>query len=751
MEFKGKAIISSVFLLFALSACNSSNKSTVVEPAVPDNPRNALANPGEAEVIADTGYKHTVFDSAKEKCQHCHNDLYDTWTKSGHSVAWKGPIFQSQFQNVVRARLTQLSLSPDDEETKTSNQKKFKGRVKFCVKCHAPAAWYSNDIKIDLEEIPLATNETLTKAKLAELKAANETNLAGPNFDSTQATTVVGFDNQGKVFKSTLHIGHAHNREGVNCAYCHSIETVRMLSESGDDGGEYKLAKTLPNSGFSAGDVLHYNKDGENREMNSFFRFAASEIYSDYGNTPKVLADFDTNKKADGRHTMKSIVKGQHTGGPYYGPFGVTGLANHSASDTVDRGSLVKASFSANPEGQHFEEQSKGLCLSCHQCAMGRKDNDPNNPNHFNTGCAIWQANSNFGIAANNNDVVESPKCARCHMERVANKTVLHKWNSPDELFTAADGVSSHFDPDGTKGPVPEKYLNNHAFMATKIKNYGAVKLKSAVDSSLTASKSSDGNRIIVNASLLNKTGHFFPGTMPMRRALMRVVATDSTGKKLSLVQATGNSAFEDVTHQIATLPNETIPAGRGVITRIKPTSPVQFTGHTPDLDGSVVNSQKFGSDVVTFTSPHPGGFPPPLNGGGGATPILTDSGLWRYQGKIKVRKIVDNTAATDNFTRIYGYQMLSNATGTDVVRPGMDSTGVEATSLSPNERETYTVEFDSTGVTGAVTVTYKAYYMTKGANTQFPTAADGFLNADAAKEKKLLISELFEKTATVE
>ena len=40
---------------------------------------------------------------------------------------------------------------------------------------------------------------------------------------------------------------------------------------------------------------------------------------------------------------------------------------------------------------------------------------------------------------------------------------------------------------------------------------------------------------------------------------------------------------------------------------------------------------------------------------------------------------------------------------------------------------------------------------MRKGANTQFPTAPDGFLNADAAKEKKLLISELFEKTATVQ
>ncbi len=737
MEFRLSSIMGAVLALFILSACGSSSTET----PIPDNPRNAKATPGEAEVIANTGYQHTVFDSAKEKCQHCHNDLYDTWNQSGHSVAWKGPIFQGQFQNVVRARLTQLSLAPEDEATKMENHKKFKGRVQFCVKCHAPAAYYSGDIKIDLEEISTG-GEALTKAKLAELKTANEDNVVGPGFDPTKPTSVVGFDNQGKVFKSTLHIGHSHNREGVNCAYCHSIETVRMLSADGDDGGEYTLAKTLPNSGFSAGDTLHYTKDGEDKEMNSFFRFAAAEIYNDYGNTPKVLADFDTNKKSDGRHTMKSIVLGQHTGGPFYGPFGVTATHNNNASDTVDRGSLLKASFTADPEAQHFEAQSKGLCLSCHQCALGRK----NENGHFNTGCAIWQANSNFDNAASNTSTAESPKCVLCHMERVANKTVLHKWNSPDELFTAADGVTSHFDPEGTEGPVPEKYLNNHAFMATKINNYSSVKLKSAVSSTLTATK--EDNKVTVSASLFNQTGHFFPGTMPMRRALMRVIATDSTGAKLPLMQASGNSLFEDLVHEVATLPGETILAGHEIVTRKAPVESVKFSGQTPDLDGSAVQSQKFGSEVVDFVSVHPAGFPGPL---GGATPTQQGNGLWRYQGKIKVRKIVDDAAPTTGFTRIYGYQLISNQAGVNVIRPGIDSTGVEATSLSPNEREAYTIEFDATGVTGDITITYKAYYMTKGANTQFPTAPDGFLNAEAANEKNLLISELFEKTVTVQ
>ena len=479
--------------------------------------------------------------------------------------------------------------------------------------------------------------------------------------------------------------------------------------------------------------------------MNSFFRFAAAEIYADYGKTPKLQADFDKNKTADGRHTMKSIVKGQHTGGPYYGPFGITGLSNHNAADTVDRGALIKSSFVDAGENHQFGEQSKGLCLSCHQCALGRKDTDPANPSHFNTGCAIWQANSNFDNAASNNDVVKSPKCARCHMEKVANKTVLHKWNKPDELFNAADGVTSHFDPEGTKGPVPEGYLNNHAFMATMVNNYGTGKLKSAVGSTLSAKREAD--KIIVDASLLNKTGHFFPGTMPMRRGLMRIVVTDSTGKKLPMVQATGNSTFEDFSHKIATLPGETIH-GNDTITRVAPTEPVKFSGQTPDLNGGAVSSQKFGSEKRNFVSVSPAGFPPPL---GGSTPTQQPSGLWRYQGDIKVRTIVDNTAATDNFTRIYGYQIIAEKAGEKLIRPGIDSTGVVATSLSPNERESYTVEFDATGVTGDVSVTYKAYYMRKGANTQFPTAPDGFLNAEAAKEGKLLISELFEKTATVQ
>jgi len=692
------------------------------------NPRNAAATPGDAETIANTGYKHTMFDSAEGKCQHCHNDLYDTWTKSGHSEAWTGPIFQNAFQGVMRARINQLDLSIP------ANQKKFKGRVKFCVKCHAPGAVYSDDVNITLEELaPEPSN-------LKQLKTENESNLAGPGYDSAQPTSLVWFDKAGKIFKSTLHVGNKHNREGVSCAYCHSIETVRMLNadvnDPGSDGGEYTLAKTLPNSGFSAGDTLHYTTDGEDKEMNSFFRFAAAEIYADYGDTPKTTDEFDVNKKSDGRHTIKSIVKGQHTGGPFYGPFGITGLSNFHPDDTVDRAELQKESFAADPESQHFEGQSKGLCLSCHQCAMGTKNKDSG---HFNTGCVIWQANSGFDDATNNTSTESSPKCAKCHMERIANKTVLHKWNQPDTLFTAADGVTPHFDPDSGIGPVAEKYLNNHAFMATKIGEYGPVKLKSAIKAKLKAKRK--GDKVKAKVKIFNQTGHFFPGTMPMRRALMRVVAVDENGTKLPLKKAKGESEFEDVKHKVATLPGETVVEGHDVVERKAHKTPVTFTGQTPDLDGGPVKSQQFSTDTVPFASSHPEQI---VNG----KPTQQSDGSWQFQGDARVRAIVD-AETNDHFTRIYGYQVgreLDN--GNFVVRPGMDANKTVVTSLSPNEEEKYELEFDASNAVGDVTVTYKVYYHTKGASGIFPTGPDGFLSPNAPPQ--LLISELYSESITL-
>ncbi len=698
--------------------------------ATSDNPRNAAPTPGDSEVIAAKGYQHTLFDSAEDKCQHCHNDLYDTWTQSGHSEAWTGSIFQAQFQGVLRGRINQLDLSAPGAD------KTFKGRVNFCLKCHAPGAVYSDDTLVTVEELAPDTSN------FGAVKAANESNLAGPGFDASQPTSVVWFDKAGKVFKATVHVGNKHNREGVSCAYCHSVETVRMLNadvnDEGGDQGEYTLARTLPNSGFSAGDTLHYSTDGETKEMNAFFRFAGAEIYADPANTPKTTDEFDVNKKADGRQVIKSIVEGQHTGGPFYGPFGVTGLENHNPTDTVDRAALVKHSFEANdPQTSHFGDQSKGLCLSCHQCAMGTKNKDSG---HFNTGCVIWQANSGFDDATNNTDTDSSPKCAKCHMERVADKTVLHKWNQPDELFTAADGVTTYFDPDSGVGPVAEKYLNNHAFMATKIQNYGPVKLKSAVDADLKAKRK--GNKVIAKAKIFNKTGHFFPGTMPMRRAIMRVVATDAEGNKLPLKKAYGKSKYKDVKHEVATLPGETVVPGFDVVERDAPLTPISFTGQMPDLDGSTVSSQQFSTGTLPeYASPHPGAI---VNG----KPSRQDDGSWRFEGDVRLRTIVD-AQTNDHFTRIYGYELGRELDdGTFIIRPGMDANKIKVSSLSPNELEKYKVVFDASDAVGDVTVTYKVYYHTTGAMGMFPTGPDGFLSPDAPPSMR--ISELYSETVTL-
>ena len=73
--------------------------------------RNAPPSAGDAEVIAGVGYGHTLFDSADNKCQHCHNDLYDTWKTSMHAKSWKDPIFQSKYQDFLRLQASKIGAT----------------------------------------------------------------------------------------------------------------------------------------------------------------------------------------------------------------------------------------------------------------------------------------------------------------------------------------------------------------------------------------------------------------------------------------------------------------------------------------------------------------------------------------------------------------------------------------------------------------------------------------------------------------
>ena len=112
--------------------------------------RTDLDGPGDAEVIAGTGYEHTLFDSADKKCQHCHNDLYDTWKTSMHAKSWEDPIFQSKYQDFLRLQASKIGATGPTGEYKEGTIQKT---AQVCVKCHAPTAFYSNDYKITLTEV----------------------------------------------------------------------------------------------------------------------------------------------------------------------------------------------------------------------------------------------------------------------------------------------------------------------------------------------------------------------------------------------------------------------------------------------------------------------------------------------------------------------------------------------------------------------------------------------------------------------
>jgi hypothetical protein len=214
--------------------------------------RTDLEGPGDAEVIAGTGYQHTLFDSADNKCQHCHNDLYDTWKTSMHAKSWKDPIFQSKYQDFLRLQASKIgavgptgtySTGPVSGVDEDGNNYYLSGTIQkagqVCVKCHAPTAYYSKDYKITLTEV----GDQNVDPDAYENAKALQSNLAP--YDPADEATVVSMGTTGKVYTVDYHIGNSHNREGINCSYCHSIETVRMMNDTDGDLGQYTLKNPI--------------------------------------------------------------------------------------------------------------------------------------------------------------------------------------------------------------------------------------------------------------------------------------------------------------------------------------------------------------------------------------------------------------------------------------------------------------------------------------------------------------------------
>ncbi|MDB4575617.1 cytochrome c family protein [bacterium] len=780
-----------------------------------DGGRTELEGPGDAEVIAGTGYQHTLFDSADNKCQHCHNDLYDTWKTSMHAKSWADPLFQIKYQDFLRLQASKIGAegATVDGVKQVYKEDTIQKTAQVCIKCHAPAAYYSGDYKVELKRVGGDHENTDYDPEASyDLAKAMEANLSNPpsdppkpKYNPAQAATVAALAQTGQAYTVMYHIGNSHNREGVNCAFCHSIETVRMFSEDdGSDGGEYTLKGPIKMGPIGpivreAEDTLHYSANADALDMNAFFALIGPEKYADVGNTPKVKGDFDDDKTADGRFTMKSTVPTPgcdknhegpcesedfddryYTGGPFYGPFGITGLSNSRDDDLSQRELLVKDEF-RNAVGEHpdkFEDKhqfaayGKALCLSCHQRSSLMLNPESNgvpgvqpDSDQFLELCSTWTAMSD-GIGDNYTDTEESPKCQRCHMEPL-NKikgervTVLHQWDQPDVLFTKDDEeyLTAPFDPDSGYGPVAEGYLNNHAFMGANTADFGTTKIKTGFKAGLDAKK--DDGKIVVETALQNMTAHMFPGAHPIRRVLTRVVVTDANGNMIPFQSATGKSKYKSIKNKVAVLDGNKIKPGfKKVDVKYDENRNIVIQGYTPDLDeyGEPVTSQIMDQSSVPWASPDgtvAGGIPTQV-----PDPKNPGETIWVIKGTTTVKKIIEDTN-TDYFTRIYGRETGKRITDmnspdylTHVVRPGFDSNIAADNRLKPNEKEKYRITYDTSDVEAwPVTVKYKVYFMKKGAGGVFPTdTATGFLNANlpAWKKKKLAIFEVASKEVVV-
>ena len=713
-----------------------------------------------------------------------------------HAKSWKDPLFQAKYQDFLRLQISKIgSIHPKSGDEYLPGMVSKAAQV--CIKCHAPGAYYSGDYNFELDPIDEdpAIADMDTNPDAYETGQGMESNLSLDPM--TEPTVVSSMATTGMVYTASYHIGHKHNQEGINCAYCHSIETVRMMQDDPyfGDGGQYTLVKPLkmgPNGQVvvPADTTLHYSPDASTFDMNAFFAVIGPEKYFDFGNTPKdseltALTDstpvFDENKMADGRHTMKSIPTGPaddgmsyYTGGPFYGPFGVTGLSNSNPDDATDRYALVNEHFVAATEAaggdkftseHHFAAYGKSLCLSCHQRSSlavnpefdgiaGVTEGD-----QFLELCSTWTAMSD-GVGDNYQDSRTAPKCQRCHMEPLTEKdgepvTVLHQWDEPDLLFTLADNpdLTEHFLPEsdgGEIGPVAEGYMNNHAFMGHSQKEDGElVKVKSGFETEMQAKKlGNKGKRIEVRTEILNKTAHMFPGAHPMRRVLTRVVVTDANGDKVPFTSARGDTRFTSITNELATLSGDAIKEGfETVDVKYIGSRDIVIQGYTPNLHNEAVYSQKMDGTEVYWTSPDATVIDCTYGTQDKEPVKIGDS--WTIKGCTTVKKVVDIEAVVDHFTRIYGRETGKRKDGTHVVRPGFDSNIAADNRLQPNEFEKYRVIYDTTDAVFPLNVEYRAYYLKKGGNGKFPTGPDGFLSPTAPS--KLAITEIYRQQEVIE
>ena len=643
-------IISVSFLIFNCKKKkeDDSMKNMTIALAMIDAQEKAAIS--EVASLAEKGYEKSMIEDPNNKCQHCHYNLHATWKESQHGNSWKNQMFQLKYQGFLKDLMGKVpgNLTAADAT----------GKAKVCLNCHAPAAIYSNDLKIAIEQ-KTATNSNHVDQTIGATKST----------DVSKSVTIAGKGSDGKDYAFSYHVGNSTNREGTSCAYCHSIETVHMTTS----GDTYTS---------TAGKTYTYNSSPKNADMNEFFAFVGPVVYKD-----DVARD---GKSKDGRHTLKAInvttdatAAKYYAGGPYYGPYGATGIHNEHPDDkTLEREKLVNAAFNTeNAKTSHFSGGSKKLCLSCHQRSAGAAD-----PTH---GGKLELCITKHVTTDSEKATESSPNCTSCHMEKRTG-IVLNKWKKEGEAY------SPLFLPQGMATLLENKQFSSHAWEAGNSKT----KLAAGISTSLAVSGSE------ATAVIQNLTAHAFPGAHPMRRVVLMVRAFDDSGNEIAASSTTGSTEFTDTTFKYNT--DKMSSPLEIAIKKAAVTWSELINGLAADVNGTV-NNQRFGGTYkgvavkkkITELS------------GMAATPY--NKGLVRIYGR--------ETSTTKALTPA---NLPAEAAG-DVVDGFLSNTSNE-NRLMPNEKETYKVTFAAT----PKSVEYRVYYLKYGPRLSATATTDKPANLDS-------------------
>ncbi|NPA32005.1 MAG: hypothetical protein GXO04_00080 [Aquificae bacterium] len=649
---KSRSILLFIFPAFAFSAVPPEVKADYTPPK------------------AKTGYGNTLFESANKYCMHCHYDLHETWKNSMHANSWKDPIFQKLYQSFLKYLVSEkLGLQG---ETGTFTTDTFKNVGKICLGCHAPGALYSQDFKLEIREVESAGEERNT---FSSFDPALETILYATNKLS------------GKTYEIVYHIGHENNREGINCALCHSVEEIKM-SHPGDTytlSNPIKIGPIGPIL-YPAGYTLHFDDE---KERNAYFSIVGPEFYSDYADTR------NSQKTKDGRFRIKPIpIDGEggtfYAGGPYYGPFGVTALDNVADDDQTDRRQIAQ-SANFNVPDNHFNTFSKTLCLSCHQRSAKRIDSNPANVKGlFMELCTTLNA-----IDPSPYPTEHTPKCTTCHME-YRTGILINKWKQR--------GVSwelSQIPTEGIRDFMVRGIFSSHRFEGASSPD----KVRSGVEVKIT-SLSVEGTKVKVEYYVKNKTAHMFPGAHPMRRVFTILRVFDQNGNPLPLSEAYGITKFEDVVYTYDS-PSFAQPIRVEIKKR---NEPVTFLGKIEDINGEVC-SQWIDYDPQTQTG----------------SKLIVD----KCDGELY------------SFTRVYGRELINTKTAS--LAPGFAADTSRDNRLVPNEVEYYTVYFNlPQNYEGSIIAKLGVYYHKTGATGILPLDDTGFVDMNKVKELSLPVYELY-------